>query len=483
MFVLKKSRPCHEAECIISHFEAIVSGQETTEPIVDYPIHKRLLKTINSLLKNEKQMADSAREVLDVTASISDFDMNMAHISEKLVEFSNEMGSLSESNVAIVEETNASMNEVNETVVQAASTLNGLSDYSERLLVSNNDGLKQLMEVAELKENVMQDAEQMKVQIEKLVEMTNKIYQIVGGVSRIADQTNLLALNASIEAARAGEHGRGFAVVAEEIRKLADDTKINLDGMNLFVGNIQTTANEGIESMDSTLRSTESMSSQIDDVIVTINENVEMLNHSINDIKDINFSMSGIEMATNEINAAMDSSSQDAEHLSSMTLRISEYALKSRAYAETIAKIDNRLSLTTKDMMHSLSGGQNALKDNDVLVIVENALASHKNWIDNLEVMVHNMEAEPIQTNGNRCAFGHYYNSVVITNPKIKDIWKSIDNIHHEFHILGQNVLDAIEAKDRDSALRYLNNAKGKSKEMWSILGKIKSILKENLRK
>src|SRR5699024_4322856 len=122
--------------------------------------------------------------------------------------------------------------QVNETVSQAAATLNNLSRQSENLLSSNDEGLKQLMEVAKLRETVMEDAKQMGIEIEKLVDMTNKIYEIVGGVGQIADQTNLLALNASIEAARAGEHGRGFAVVAEEIRKLADDTKTNLEGMN-----------------------------------------------------------------------------------------------------------------------------------------------------------------------------------------------------------------------------------------------------------
>ncbi len=480
MFVLKKSRPCHEAECIISHVENIIAGRETKEPTVEYPIHQRMLKTINTLLSNEKQMADSARDILDITASISDFDMNMSHISRQLIGFSNEMANLSESNVAIVQETNASMNAVNETVSEATDTLSDLSMQSEKLLHSNNEGLRQLIDVVDLKEEVMKDAYQMKSQIDKLVEMTNKIYEIVEGVGKIADQTNLLALNASIEAARAGEHGRGFAVVAEEIRKLADGTKKNLDGMNLFVGNIIKTADEGQLSMDNTIKSTEKMSIQIDNVMNTIEENVQMLNDSINDIKEINSSMDGIRLATNEINAAMDSSSKDAEDLSMMTLKINEYAVRSSEYAKTISEIDNKLSLTTKDMMHSLAGSKHSLDDEDILDIINNALHSHTVWIGKLEEMVNSMEVLPIQTDGNKCAFGHYYNSIVVNNLEIKDIWKSIDEVHHGFHNIGDDVIRAIEVKDRDGAVTYFNKAKEKSREMINTLNEIKGILSNN---
>lgn len=76
----------------------------------------------------------------------------------------------------------------------------------------------------------------------------NKYVENTQVIVSISEQTNLLALNASIESARAGEQGRGFAVVAEEVRKLAEQTKLTAETAQM--NNISTLPNlEKIISM------------------------------------------------------------------------------------------------------------------------------------------------------------------------------------------------------------------------------------------
>ena len=450
-----KKAPCEEAECILNHVEAHILGKESEEPIVEYGIHKNLLYFFKRLFNSEKKMSDVSKEILNVAVSLSEFDVNMAYTSRKLIEFAEEMQELSESNLAIVEETNASMTQVSTTVSEASETLEQLSSSSAELLEKNEAGLTQLKTVMHLKDKVIEEAEVMHQHIQNLIDMTEKVNEIVKSVGDIADQTNLLALNASIEAARAGESGRGFAVVAEEIRKLADGTKKSLEGMNSFVTSIKKTAAEGELSMKTTIESTTNMSSEITSVSTTLNGNMTLMRDAINGIHEINAAMSGIQLSTEEINQAMNASSEDAQKLRYMTESIFESARSSKDFAENIKVIDDKLSSNIKVMMDALNGGRNALSNKEFITIIENAISAHKGWMTKLTGIVENMNIVPLQTDGNRCGFGHFYNSIEVFNFELSSMWKEIDVIHKRLHENGGKVINAVKAGNEAEAKQY----------------------------
>ncbi len=475
MFGKSTRPPCEEAECIVKYVEDTLYGKKVDSPTVKYPLHKKVLENFEKLLKNEAKMSYSAKEMLDIVSSLSSFDVGMQHISYELMDFAEEISSLSESSLAIVEETTASMHEVNGSIDSTSRTLSHLTERSEELAKKNDESVNLLNEMQVLKENVVQDTQTMNDKIQQLVELAIEVKKIVDSVQGIAEQTNLLALNAAIEAARAGEHGRGFAVVADEVRKLADDTQRNLVGMKTFVNSIQAASQEGKESLHRTMVSTGQISEKIELVSHTVGRNVGMLQTVISDVEEVHHSMEGISTAANEINRAMEASSADAEKLTLMTQNIHKEASLSVDFAKQISKIDDRLSELVGDMLEGLKGGKHAVSNKELSDVIQNAKKSHQQWVEGLSKIVSEMRIYPLQTNSKKCAFGHFYHAIKIDNPEIADDWGKIEAIHYEFHLKGDKVMEAVKHNDKVTAGKAYEEAARLSEQILKTLDSVES--------
>lgn len=480
MSFFKKSAPCHEALCIIQHVEDRLNGKRGEVLKPDYPIHQALLKHFDKLLSNEEKMSLSAKKMLGITASLSQFDVEMSHSAYQLSDFANNLSTLSESNLAIVEEITASMTDVNEKITYTSDIMDKLSSSSNALIQKNDESMLQLADVAKLKENVIADTTRMNEQIEQLVKMATKVSEIVNGVEAIAEETNLLALNASIEAARAGEAGRGFAVVANEIRKLADNTKKNLDDMRGFVNSIHHAANGSKESLGHTMNSTSNMNEKLDMISDTINENVLMLKDTIKDVYKVSESLQNIKLSAAEVNQAMSSSAQDAEKLLSMTQIIQADANQSKENAKLISRIDEDLSGIVREMTVSLIGGIHAISNEDLINNLRKAKEAHSNWLKNLKRIVDEMKVYPIQTDAKRCAFGHFYHSLQINHPDLVSEWQAIDGVHNKFHSMGSAVLTAVRNNDAGQARNLLEQAQQLSEQIFAHLDNTIKAIEKN---
>lgn len=472
--MLFRKKGCKEMNCIACDLSEAMKGTKTFKmPDTRHPVHKKLGVIFEKLWKNEERMAVSAKEVLKIASSLSSFDVGMSHISNQLKNFAEEMSVLSQSNLAIVEETTATMNNVTNTIDTTAGTLANLAEESNILARKNNQSKVLLEEVGQLKTEVISDTQSMSEKIEQLVELTTEIGKIVESVQAIAAQTNLLALNAAIEAARAGEHGRGFSVVAEEVRQLSDDTKQNLDGMKSFVEKIYSAAREGKESVERALDSTNEMSGKIDAVAGTVGSNIDMLETVIDSVQEVHNSMQDIKISAVEINKAMEISTADTEKLSNMTQGIHKDAEESVYYAKGIGEIDDNLSGVVNKLFEGLREGDHAVSNAELQDVVKKAKQAHIDWLEKLELMKDSMKVLPLQVNASKCSFGHFYGALQVKHPDIVKEWEQIDGLHRAFHGLGDVVLKAIQEQDEKTVRSKYEEADKLSKEMLGILDKI----------
>ncbi|PXF51262.1 MAG: hypothetical protein C4B55_02370 [Candidatus Methanophagaceae archaeon] len=140
-------------------------------------------------------------------------------------------------------------------------------------------GLKTVDEVVKSMQGISEVAEATSTTVETMTQRGEEIAKILDVITDIASQTNLLALNAAIEAARAGEAGRGFAVVAEEIRKLAENSRISAGEIAELVKSIQKetvsaskAAKTMTESVTAGREATNKSSAALDNILFTMKQ-------------------------------------------------------------------------------------------------------------------------------------------------------------------------------------------------------------------
>jgi methyl-accepting chemotaxis protein len=180
--------------------------------------------------------------------------------------------------------------------------------------------------------------------IENIFSSSQKINNVLTILKSISEKINLLALNASIEAARAGEQGKGFSVVSEEISKLANKTKKNIDDITNLLNLNKEEVKFGIESFSNTSEYLATIVTDTKDIfrfIETFHKNIETqleINESV-----ISESKSSNEIS-DEIQSEFNKYDSSLQQIISYIHELNDFGTENASASEEISASSNEIS-------------------------------------------------------------------------------------------------------------------------------------------
>jgi methyl-accepting chemotaxis protein len=324
---------------------------------------------INSYSKNEFGiMRESLKRTISNISLMLDSVKNSTNIvnvqASNLLEASDEMSSSAQEINAAVQEVASAANEQSNDLINVKTSLDNFADSLDQITSAINDvnfnlhninsmaenGNLKLKSLSDSIKNVNESFDTVRNEVVSLDTHVEKVNDITIIINSIAEQTNLLALNAAIESARAGEVGKGFAVVAEEIRKLAEQSKISASDISNLISSINQEAQLAVKTTDLGKNSLTNQSELIEDsiksftlifnAIETILPRVENVNKSI---KNINLEKELIISKTLDVSGISEENAASAEEISASVQQLNISFNEVATSAQTLSSLTNSM--------------------------------------------------------------------------------------------------------------------------------------------
>lgn len=298
---------------------------------------QQYISEIISLIKINSDSIDMKSENLsNISSKFVYSTENIAHAIEEVASGSDTQAQELTDTVEIV---NKFGRELDKIVVQFEEINTRAIDIDEKAKKSNNS---MEMVVQGLLELIVTFSE-FKEKINLMDKNIKKVNEFTSVIKSISEQTNLLALNAAIEAAAAGDAGKGFGVVADEVRTLAEKSKI--------------ASNKIFEIASDLLKDTRNISSTSEKMNNEIVKQRETIDTSMTSFKEISSSIEEITPRINNVSRYVErlSSNKDdivikSENVASISQEISSLAQEISASMEEMKESSLDVSVTSKDL-------------------------------------------------------------------------------------------------------------------------------------
>lgn len=185
--------------------------------------------------------------------------------------------------------------------------------------------------------------------VNQLVDNVQQVSNITETIMSISSQTNMLALNASIEAARAGELGKGFAVVADQIRNLAEQTKVSTEQITEIIAQLNAVTNETREGLQESVESITVQRKKVEEVTA----NFADVESGMENLAD------GIEHMGHQVRRVLVANKEIVESISTLSAASEEVLAGTQLSKENIDSTYNSLNNFSKTVEETFSQLQN----------------------------------------------------------------------------------------------------------------------------
>lgn len=433
----------------------------------------------NRLESGREKFGVIVKDIIVSNMKVDSLDLALVNKAEDLKVISSELTNLAV-NVSKTSETTVNVaGDVANAHEDLTNSITSVSENCNLILQGIGESENELQTIMNLSGTAIKQSGQMKQDMSTLLEVIQHMNEVIEGINSISAQTNLLALNASIEAARAGENGRGFAVVAEEIRQLAEQTKVLTGNMGAFVENIAEASGKSSKSVESTVESLESINTSLKSVLEINISNKNNLNNINDSITTIAATSQEISSSVNEVEAQMNNLDGEIDILTKESQRLTHVSEGLADVIQPIFEVEDILK-NAGEVISDLSQDDFYKINNKIFEeSVESAIEVHKNWVASLKNMIEQNELSPIETDDHKCGFGHFYYLVKPKAQEIVSVWNDVGKKHAALHKLGEQIINAFKHEDLQKAEEIYEEAVSTSDELFQDLQKVRDISKE----
>lgn len=300
-------------------------------------------KMMDGLLEVVTKVNISANQLSVRAVELSANAEQTVHVAHQIAESIQEVAAGAETQAAGASESVKAMGEMAigiERIAESSSTVSEASVETAREAALGNEAIQKVVhQMDSIRVSVTSSSHAVK----ELGARSKEIGQIVAVIVDIAAQTNLLALNAAIEAARAGEHGRGFAVVADEVRKLAEESRLSADQITTLITEIQSDTGKVVTAI-------EKGNTEVDSGIRVVQEAGEAFQKILRSVQHVSDQIQEVSAASEEMSAGAEEVTASVEAMARIAIDSSQHSQSVVAASQEQFGIINEISSSVQSL-------------------------------------------------------------------------------------------------------------------------------------